>query len=229
MKSRISIIIFIAALAIIFFAFDLQHYLTLEYLKSSRTFLQNSFNDYPVKTCAAFFLIYVFVVAVNLPGATVLGLAGGAIFGFITGTLLISFASSIGATLGCFVSRYLFRNFVEMRFKEVYDKINKGIESEGPFYLFTMRLIPAIPFVVINLVMGLTKMPLKTFYWVSQIGMLPGTMVYVNAGNELGKIHSAKAVFSPELIFSFLLLGLFPLVVKKVMKQIRKRRSSLKL
>ncbi|WP_027178625.1 TVP38/TMEM64 family protein [Maridesulfovibrio bastinii] len=229
MKSRISIIIFIAALAIIFFAFDLQHYLTLEYLKSSRTFLQNLFNDYPVKTSAAFFFIYVFVVAVNLPGATVLGLAGGAIFGFITGTLLISFASSIGATIGCFVSRYIFRNFVEMRFKEVYDKINKGIESEGPFYLFTMRLIPAIPFVVINLVMGLTKMPLKTFYWVSQIGMLPGTMVYANAGNELGKIHSAKAVFSPELIISFLLLGLFPLIVKKVMKQIRKRRSSLKL
>ena len=161
----------------------------------------------------------------RIPGAAVLTLAGGALFGFVVGTVVVSFASTIGATLACFVSRFLLREWVQKKFGDKLQSVNKGIEDEGAFYLFTMRLIPIFPFFVINLVMGLTRMPLRTFYWVSQVGMLPGTMVYINAGKELAKIDSLSGILSPSLLISFAILGLFPLTVKKLMKWYRTKKG----
>ncbi|WP_319781104.1 TVP38/TMEM64 family protein [Maridesulfovibrio sp.] len=225
MKKKILIVIFIVVVAVIFFAFDLDRFLTLEYLKNSRQEFQFFYDRNPFLTVFSFFLVYVLVVGVNLPGATVLGLAGGALFGFTVGVLVISFASTIGATLACVFSRYLFRDYVQRRFGDRLEKVNLGIKEEGALYLFTMRLIPAIPFVIINLIMGLTPMRLGTFYWVSQLGMLPGTMVYVNAGKELGQIDSLSGIMQPGLLFSFVLLGLFPLVVKKAVGLVKARRN----
>ncbi|WP_320008182.1 TVP38/TMEM64 family protein [Maridesulfovibrio sp.] len=225
MKKKILILILLVSIAVLFFAFDLDRFFTLEYLKNSRQEFQTFYDQNPFWTISSFFLIYVFVVGINLPGATVLGLAGGALFGFTVGVLIISFASTIGATMACFFSRYLFRDYVQRKFGDRLDKVNQGIEKEGAFYLFTMRLIPAIPFVVINLVMGLTPMRLGTFYWVSQLGMLPGTMVYVNAGKELGQINSLAGIVQPGVLISFVLLGLFPLAVKKIVGLVKKRRS----
>ena len=165
------------------------------------------------------------MTALSLPGAAVLTLAGGALFGLWVGIIVVSFASTIGATLACFVSRFILRDWVQNKFGDKLRTINRGIENEGAFYLFTMRLIPAFPFFVINLVMGLTKMPLFTFYWVSQIGMLAGTIVYINAGKELAKIDSLSGILSPGLIISFVILGLFPIMVKKVMGWYRGKKG----
>jgi uncharacterized membrane protein YdjX (TVP38/TMEM64 family) len=159
-------------------------------------------------------VIYILVTSLSLPGATVMTLAGGALFGLWVGTVVVSFASTIGATLASFVSRFLLRDWVQATFGDRLKTINEGVEKEGKFYLFTLRLIPAFPFFVINLVMGLTKMPLRTYYWVSQLGMLPATIVYVNAGKELARIQSLSVLLSPRLIFSFVLLGLFPFIVR---------------
>ena len=153
-------------------------------------------------------------------------LAGGALFGLGAGTLIVSFASTIGATLACFVSRFILRDWVEGKFGDKLSVINEGIAREGAFYLFTLRLIPVFPFFVINLVMGLTRMSLRTFYWVSQLGMLAGTIVYVNAGKELGKIESVRGILSPGLIMSFILLGIFPLATKKLLAAYRAKKQN---
>ena len=150
-------------------------------------------------------------------------LAGGAMFGFWVGIIVVSFASTIGATLACFVARFLLRDWVQNKFGEKLSAINKGIENEGAFYLFSLRLVPIFPFFVINLAMGLTSLKLLTFYWVSQIGMFPGTIVFVNAGKELGKIESLSGILSPGLIISFIILGLFPITVKKLLSYYKKK------
>ncbi|WP_319760015.1 TVP38/TMEM64 family protein [Maridesulfovibrio sp.] len=225
MKKKILILLFIVCVAALFFIFDLDRFLTLEYLKNSRQEFQLFYDRNPLLTVFSFFWVYVLVVGVNLPGATVLGLAGGALLGFKVGVLTISFASTIGATLACFFSRYLFRDYVQQRFGDRLDKVNRGIKEEGAFYLFSLRLIPAVPFVIINLVMGLTPMKLRTFYWVSQLGMLPGTMVYVNAGKELGHIDSLSGIVQPGVLISFILLGIFPLIVKRIVGLVKKHRS----
>jgi uncharacterized membrane protein YdjX (TVP38/TMEM64 family) len=225
MKKKILILLFIVCVAAFFFIFDLDRFLTLEYLKNSRQEFQLFYDRNPLLTVFSFFWVYVLVVGVNLPGATVLGLAGGALLGFKVGVLTISFASTIGATLACFFSRYLFRDYVQQRFGDRLDKVNRGIKEEGAFYLFSLRLIPAVPFVIINLVMGLTPMKLRTFYWVSQLGMLPGTMVYVNAGKELGHIDSLSGIVQPGVLISFILLGIFPLIVKRIVGLVKKHRS----
>jgi uncharacterized membrane protein YdjX (TVP38/TMEM64 family) len=167
-------------------------------------------------------LIYIVATALSLPGAVILTLAGGALFGLVTGTIVISFASTIGATLACMVSRFLLRDWVQKRFGDKLQRINEGMEREGGFYLFTLRLIPVFPFFVINLAMGLTRIKLSTYYLISQLGMLPATLVYVNAGKELGQLNSLAGILSPGLIFSFVLLGLFPLTVKKIMARLKK-------
>lgn len=225
MKNKILIFTLLAAVVVLFFVFDLDRFLTLDYLKNSRDEFQIFYDQNPFLTVFSFFLLYIIVVGANLPGATVMGLAGGALFGFTVGVVTISFASSIGATLACFFSRYLFRDYVQRKFGERLERVNKGIAEEGAFYLFTMRLIPAFPFVVINLIMGLTPMRLSTFYWVSQLGMLPGTMVYVNAGKELGQIDSLAGIVQPSLILSFAVLGIFPLVVRKIVSFVKSRRN----
>ena len=214
------------ALAVaLFFIFDLDSYLTLASLKNSRQQFQDLYLLHPVLVPGVYFFLYILVVALNLPGAAVMTLGGGALFGFWKGMLLVSFASSLGATIACFMARYLFRDPVQKRFGTPLKKINQGIAGEGSFYLFTLRLIPVFPFFVINLLMGLTRMPLTTFYWVSQLGMLPGTMVYINAGRELGRIESLGGILSPSLIGAFVLLGLFPFAVKKIIKRVRTRHN----
>ena len=209
----------------IFFALDLQQYLTLEYLKESQVRFADLYHAKPVLVIGAYMGIYILVTALSLPGAAILTLAGGALFGLVTGLIVVSFASSIGATLACLVARFVLRDWVQNKFGDKLSTINEGIAKEGAFYLFTLRLIPVFPFFVINLVMGLTKMSLFTFYWVSQLGMLAGTAVFVNAGKELAKIDSLSGILSPGLIGSFVILGLFPLVVKKLVSFIQGRKK----
>jgi uncharacterized membrane protein YdjX (TVP38/TMEM64 family) len=222
------IIILIAGCAAVFFAFDLDRYFTLSYIKESREGFREFYELNRVFTIAIYMLSYIVITALSLPGATVMTLAGGALFGFVITLIAVSFASTIGATLACFVSRYLLRGWVENKFGDKLSIINEGIEKEGIFYLFMLRLIPAFPFFLINLVMGLTRIRLYTFYWVSQIGMLAGTAVYVNAGKELGKIDSLSGILSPGLIVSFAVLGIFPLAVKKIVNFIQAQRTSLR-
>ena len=169
-------------------------------------------------------LLYIIVTALSLPGAAVMTLAGGALFGLPVGIVIVSIASTIGATMACFVARFIIRDWVQNRFGEKFKVINDGVDKEGALYLFTARLIPIFPFFVINLAMGLTKMPLIKFFWVSQLGMLAGTAVYVNAGRELGKIESLSGIFSPGLILSFVILGMFPITMKKLMSLIKNKK-----
>ena len=211
----------VAIVVILLLFFDLHLYLTLEYLKSSKAKLNFYYQDNPLLVLGAYFVVYLASTAFSLPGAAVLSLAGGALFGLTAGTLLVSFASTIGATLAMLIARVLLRDWVQNRFAAQMETINSGMLKEGAFYLFTMRLLPAVPFFAINLVMGLTPLRTVTFFWVSQLGMLPATLVYVNAGSELGKIQTIDDIISPSLIISFLLLGIFPLLVKKILAAIQ--------
>ncbi len=210
----------------IFQYFHLGHFLTLAYLKESQARFVLLYGAHRWTVLGGYMILYILVTALSLPGAAVLTLAGGALFGLVTGTVVVSIASTFGATLACIVSRFLLRDWVQERFGEKLQTINRGIEEGGAFYLFTMRLIPAFPFFVINLAMGLTKMPVVTFFWVSQIGMLPGTLVYVNAGKELAGITSLSGILSPGLLISFALLGIFPLLMKKGLMLYRAARKS---
>ncbi len=224
---RLLIIISLLILVILFKVLGLGQYLTLEYLKDSQDKFAQLYASNRIIVIAAYMSVYIFVTALSLPGAAVMTLAGGAMFGFWVGVLVVSFASTIGATLACFVARFLLRDWVQNKFGEKLSAINTGIENEGAFYLFSLRLVPIFPFFVINLAMGLTTMKLLTFYWVSQIGMLPGTMVYVNAGKELGRIESLSGILSPGLIISFVILGLFPITAKKLLFFYKKRTGRL--
>jgi uncharacterized membrane protein YdjX (TVP38/TMEM64 family) len=224
-KQRIAIISGVIILIVVFKFFELDRFLSLSYLKSAHESFEGLYAKHRLMVIGAYMLIYVLVTALSLPGAAVLTLAGGALFGLLVGTVIISFASTIGATLACFFSRFLLRDWVQKTFGDKLKTINRGIENEGAFYLFTMRLIPAFPFFVINLVMGLTRMRLFTFYWVSQVGMLAGTIVYVNAGKELAKIDSLSGILSPGLIISFVILGIFPIMVKKLMGWYRAKKG----
>lgn len=197
--------------------FDLGQYLTLEYIKLSQSKLQELYLGNRVLVIISYMVIYIAVTALSLPGAVVLTLAGGGLFGLMVGTLAVSFASTIGATLACLVSRFFLREWVQNKFGDKLTTINNGVEKEGAFYLFSLRLVPIFPFFMINLLMGLTRMRLSTFYWVSQIGMLAGTIVFVNAGKELAKIDSLSGIMSPGLLGSFVVLGIFPITVKKLL------------
>lgn len=200
----------------LFYYFDLKQYLTLSYIKESQAYFQQLYLDNRLVVISSYMAIYITVTALSLPGAVIMTLAGAGLFGFTVGTIVISFASTIGATVACAVSRYLLRDTIQSKFGDKLGAINKGIEEEGAFYLFTVRLIPVFPFFIINLLLGLTKMPLITYFWVSQLGMLPGTMVYVYAGKELAKIDSLGGILSPGLLTAFVILGLFPITVKKI-------------
>jgi len=222
---KIGLVGAILVAVILFVYFDLAQYLSLEYLKSSRESLSTLYQENTFIVIASYFIIYVVVTSLSLPGAAVMTLAGGALFGLFVGTFIVSFASTIGATIACVVSRYLLRDWVQNRFGDKLTAINEGVEKEGAFYLFTMRLIPAFPFFLINLAMGLSKLRLSTFFWVSQLGMLPGTVVFVNAGKELGKIDSLASILSPSLIASFALLGILPLALKKLIAFYKRKRA----
>lgn len=221
---KLLILAILAAVAGAFFMLDLHHWLTLEGLKSGLGQFEQWRSQLPLITAGAFFALYVVVTALSLPGAAVMTVAAGALFGLLQGALLVSFASTIGATLAFLVSRYLLRDSVQQRFGSRLAAINRGIERDGAFYLFTLRLVPAFPFFLINLLMGLTPIKAWTFYWVSQIGMLAGTFVYVNAGTQIAQLESLSGILSPDLLISFALLGLFPLLAKKIIGLIQRRR-----
>lgn len=221
---KLVVLAILAALAGAFFMLDLHQWLTLEGLKSGLDQFEQWRSQSPLLTAGGFFFLYVVVTALSLPGAAVMTLAAGALFGLWQGLLLVSFASTIGATLAFLVSRYLLRDSVQQRFGSRLAAINRGIERDGAFYLFTLRLVPAFPFFLINLLMGLTPIKAWTFYWVSQIGMLAGTLVYVNAGTQIAQLESLSGILSPDLLISFALLGLFPLLAKKVIGLIQRRR-----
>ena len=223
-RSRILLLVLVAALIALFFMFDLQRFLTLDTLKAQQTAIEAYRSAHPTPAVAAYALIYVAVTGLSLPGAAILTLAGGAVFGLLWGTVIVSFASSIGATLAFLAARFLFRDAVKARFGERLKAIDVGVDRDGAFYLFTLRLVPVFPFFVINLAMGLTTMPARTFYWVSQLGMLAGTAVYVNAGTQLGKIDSLSGILSPALLGSFALLGIFPLLAKKTVEAVKARK-----
>ncbi len=223
-KSRAVFAGVIVVLIGLFFVFDLGQYFNLAYFKSQQAEFSQLYEGYPGATLLGFFVIYIAVTGLSLPGAAILTLVGGALFGLWVGLVIVSFASTIGATLAFLVSRFVLRDAVQKRFGPNLRTINQGIERDGAFYLFALRLVPAFPFFVINLLMGLTPIRVLTFFVVSQIGMLPGTLVYVNAGTQLAGIESLGGLLSPALLASFVLLGLFPLIAKKIVEMLRARK-----
>lgn len=214
----------VAGLVAAFFIFDLGNYLSLDYLKQSQASFEEIYARRPLLVALAFFAVYVAATALSFPGAVILTLAAGAIFGLWWGTLIVSFAATCGATLAFLMARFVLRDSIEARFRSRLAEINEGVAKDGAFYLFTLRLVPLVPFFVINLVMGLTQMKTRTFYWVSQLGMLAGTAVYVNAGTQLAQLESLRGILSPGLLGSFVLLGLFPLVARKVVEAFASRK-----
>lgn len=223
---KIAIVAVIAGLIILFKVLGLDQYLTLSSLKEQQAGFAAMYAEHRLAVITIYMLIYILVTGLSLPGAVIMTLAGGGLFGLVTGTIVISFASTIGATCACMVARFLLRDWVQQKFGDRLAKINAGMEQEGGFYLFSLRLVPIFPFFVINLAMGLTPIRITTFFWVSQLGMLPGTIVYVNAGKELAKLDSIKGILSPGLLFSFALLGLLPIITKKLLGVYTKRRSA---
>jgi uncharacterized membrane protein YdjX (TVP38/TMEM64 family) len=226
MKIKIAFFCLIALLVFIFFYFGFHQYANLEFLKFQQAYISEYTASHPLYAAFIFFTAYVVITGLSLPGAAIMTLAGGAVFGLLTGMLLVSFASTIGATFAFLASRYLFRESLQQKFADRLQVINQGIEKDGAFYLFTLRLVPVFPFFIINLVMGLTPMKTLTFFLVSQVGMLAGTIVYVFAGTQLAQINTLKDIFSPELIFAFTLLGVFPLLAKKTVDFIQSRRQT---
>jgi pyruvate/2-oxoglutarate dehydrogenase complex dihydrolipoamide dehydrogenase (E3) component/uncharacterized membrane protein YdjX (TVP38/TMEM64 family) len=225
MRLRQTLLLLLLALAIgVYVVLDLGRYLSFEQLKASHANIAQLYAQQPFMVMALFFLAYVVATALSFPVATLGTLAGGAVFGFWPGLLIVSFASTVGASLAFLMSRYLLRDWVEARFGQRLADIHWGVNREGAFYLFTLRLTPVVPFFLINLLMGLTRMKVWTFYGVSQIGMLAGTAVYVNAGTQLAQLDSVKGILSPALLGSFVLLGIFPLIARRIVAAVQKRK-----
>lgn len=221
---KIILLLAIAALIVGFFWFDLDQLLTLEGLKQALAQFEDLRSAKPIMVGGLFLIAYVIVTALSLPGAAVMTLAAGALFGLLWGTVIVSFASSIGATLAFLVARYLLHDSVQTKFGDRLKSFNREVEKDGAFYLFTLRLVPVVPFFLINLLMGLTPIRAWTFYWISQIGMLAGTLVYVNAGTQLAQLDSLSGILSAPILFSFVLLGIFPLIAKKILSVIKAGR-----
>ena len=223
-QTKILVLLFIVALIAAFFIFDLGKYFSLEYFKQQQGVIAAYYQANPLQTGLLFFAAYIAVTALSLPGAAIMTLVAGAIFGLFWGVIIASFASSIGATLAFLTARFLLRDSIQTKFGDKLKAFNAGVEKEGGFYLFTLRLVPAFPFFVINVVMGLTTMKTLTFFWVSQVGMLAGTIVFVYAGQQLAGITSLKGILSPSLIGAFVLIGVLPIVAKKIIDGVRSRK-----
>jgi uncharacterized membrane protein YdjX (TVP38/TMEM64 family) len=226
-KGRLAVVLFIVLLIAAFFVFHLGQYFNLAYLKSQQAAFDSVYQANPLATGLIFFAVYVAVTALSLPGAAILTLAAGAVFGLWWGILIASFASSMGAVLALLVARFVLRDTIQKRFGDKLRIINAGVKKDGAFYLLTLRLLPVFPFFVVNLVMALTPMGVWTFYWVSQLGMFIGTVIYVNAGTQIAKIQSPGDVLSLSLLLSLCLLAVFPLATKQVVEFIRKRKHKL--
>ena len=223
-KSKVLLVLAVIGLIAAYFVFDLGRFASLDYVKTQQAALTNYYQAQPWQTAAIFFAVYVAVTGLSLPGAAILTLAAGALFGIVKGVVVVSFASTIGATLAFLVARFILRDSIQAKFGDKLKSFNDGVAKDGAFYLFTLRLVPAFPFFLINIVMGLTPMRTWTFFWVSQVGMFMGTVVYVNAGTQLAEITSLKGILSPGLIGAFVLLGLFPIIAKKIINGIKARK-----
>ena len=225
MRVRQILVLLLLALAIgVLLALDVGRFLSFEQLKASQASFAQLHAEQPLTVAVVYFLIYVAATALSFPGATIITLAGGAIFGLWQGLLIVSFASTVGAALAFLASRFVLRDWVEARFGQRLADINAGVNREGAFYLFSLRLIPVVPYFLINLLMGLTRMKVWTFYWVSQLGMLAGTAVFVNAGTQLAQLDSLQGILSPALLGSFVLLGIFPLIARRIVAAVQKRK-----
>ena len=222
MNKRIALLVLLAAAIAAYFWFDLGQYLSLDAFKAQQAQIVAAKDANPLLYIGGFFVIYVIVTALSLPGAAIMSLVAGALFGVVTGTIIVSFASSIGATLAFLSARFLLRDWVQTKFGERLKAIDDGIARDGAMYLFTIRLIPLFPFFVVNLLMGLTRIKTRTYYWVSQIGMLPASVVFVNAGTQISKIDSTAGLLSPTLIGSFVLLGIFPWIARGLVAAVKK-------
>jgi len=224
MKKAILALLLIGAI-VAYFIFDLGQILSLENFKASQAEIIADKDASPAIYIAGFFILYVAVTGLSIPGAAIMSLVAGALFGVVIGTVTVSFASTIGATLAFLSARYLLRDWVQAQFGERLRAIDDGLEKDGAFYLFTLRLIPIFPFFVINLLMGLTRIKTPTFFWVSQLGMLPATMVFVNAGTQISRIESTAGLLSPSLIASFVALAFFPWVAKGIVALVKRSRG----
>lgn len=224
-KTKILLVITLAVVVAAYIFFDLGRFLTLDFIQSQLDEIQRFRDENFGLTALIYFTAYVAITALSIPGAVIVTLLGGAIFGVLWGTLIVSFASSIGATLAFLVSRLLLRDWVQLKFGNYLGPINRGVEKDGNFYLFSIRMVPLFPFFMVNLLMGLTPISVASFYTVSQVGMLVGTAVYVNAGSELAQITSLSGLVSPSVILSFVLLGLFPLAAKFIVELIQRKKS----
>lgn len=222
---KILLLVLIAAAMTSFFIFDLGDYLSFSYVKEQQQEFNNFYLEHKWGTIGLFFLLYVVSVAFSFPGATLLTITAGAIFGIVQGTVIASLASTLGAVLASLASRFILRDYVQRRYASKLKGVNESMEREGAFYLFTLRLVPYIPFVVINLVFGLSKIRLWTYTWVSWIGMLPGTIIYVNAGTQLSQLEKPGDILSMKLLLSLLLLGIFPLLAKKTIQLIKRGKG----
>ncbi|MEX0741732.1 MAG: VTT domain-containing protein, partial [Phycisphaeraceae bacterium] len=225
MKTKILLVALFAGAIVAFFALDLGQHLTLDGFRAQQDTIETFHRENTALTVGIYFVTYVLVTALSLPGATIMTLVGGAIFGLLWGTVIVSFASTIGATLAFLLGRFLFRDAVQRRFGKALKSVNEGVERDGPLYLFMLRLVPAFPFFVINLVMALTPMKVLTFFVVSQVGMLPGTLVYVNAGTQIAQLQSAGDILSLQLIGAFALLGIFPFIARWVAGLVQRRKA----
>lgn len=214
-KKAILVLVLLGAIAA-YFVFDFGQTLSLENFKASQAEIVAAKDANPVLYIAGFFILYVAVTGLSIPGAAIMTLVAGALFGVLLGTIIVSFASTLGATLAFLSARFVLRDWVQGKFGERLRAIDDGLEKDGAFYLFTLRLIPVFPFFVINLLMGLTRIKTPTFFWVSQLGMLPATMVFVNAGTQISRIDSTAGLLSPTLIASFVALALFPWAAKGI-------------
>jgi uncharacterized membrane protein YdjX (TVP38/TMEM64 family) len=223
-KTKILLVIIIIAVIASYVFFDLGRFLTLSFIQSQLSEIQQFRDENFGLTALLYFTAYIAITALSIPGAVIVTLLGGAIFGVLWGTLIVSFASSIGATLAFLVSRLLLRDWVQSKFGHYLAPINRGVEKDGSFYLFSIRMVPLFPFFIVNLLMGLTPIGVGSFYIVSQVGMLVGTAVYVNAGSELAQITSLSGLVSPSVILSFVLLGLFPLAAKFIVGLIKRKK-----
>ncbi len=225
--AKFIVIALIGVFIILFFAYDLKQYLTLGYFKSQQQAVEAYYSAHTQAAIAIYMLIYIAVTALSLPGATVMNLAGGAVFGFMVTTIIASFSGTIGATLAFSASRFLFKDYIQNHFGDKLTAINQGIEKQGAFYLFTLRLLPIFPSFMVNLLMGVSPIRTGVFYLVSQIGTLPATMIYINAGTQLAKITSVQGIFSSGLMFSLLLLSVFPLIASKTVRIIKARKADM--
>ncbi|WP_296197053.1 TVP38/TMEM64 family protein [Sphingorhabdus sp.] len=223
-KKAILVLVLLGAI-VAYFVFDLGQILSLENFKASQSEIVAAKDSNPILYIAGFFILYVAVTGLSIPGAAIMSLVAGALFGVLVGTIIVSFASTLGATLAFLSARFVLRDWVQGKFGERLRAVDEGLEKDGAFYLFTLRLIPVFPFFVINLLMGLTRIKTRTFFWVSQLGMLPATIVFVNAGTQISRIESTSGLLSPTLIASFVALAFFPWAAKAIVALVKRSRG----